>query len=243
MLELRNVSKRYGAVCALDHFSFSFECGIYGLLGPNGAGKSTLMKIITQNIVADEGEILFCGRNIDRQQKEYISALGYMPQQQRLFDTFTGVRFLYYMAALKGLSKEKAAEQIPKLLRRVNLIEESKRRIHTYSGGMKQRLLIAQALLGEPLIVLMDEPTAGLDPKERVHIRNLISEIAENKVVLLATHVVSDIESVAKEILLLNKGRLICSGTTKDLVESVKQEERTKLNLEDIYLYYFGEES
>lgn len=221
ILELKNVQKSYSEVKALRGFSYAFSEGIYGLLGPNGAGKSTLMKIITQNIHEDEGEILFHGEPIQKQRKRFVGSLGYMPQQQRLYDSFSGVRFLYYMASLKGLSAREANEQIPMLLERVNLVEESRRRIDTYSGGMKQRLLIAQALLGNPEILLMDEPTAGLDPKERVHIRNLISEIARKKVVIIATHVVPDVEYIAKEILLLNKGELVRTGTPGQLTEEI----------------------
>lgn len=221
ILQMKDVAKSYGEVKALKAFTFAFSEGIYGLLGPNGAGKSTLMKIITQNIEMDEGELLFHGEPVRGQRKRFVSALGYMPQQQRLYDSFSGARFLYYMASLKGLSSKEADAQIPGLLEKVNLVEESHRRIDTYSGGMKQRLLIAQALLGNPEIVLMDEPTAGLDPKERIHIRNLISEVARKKAVIIATHVVPDVEYIAKEILLLNKGELVTTGAPGQLTESI----------------------
>ena len=159
------------------------------MLGPNGAGKSTLMNMITDNLKADEGEILLDGREIHSLGADYRGLLGYMPQQQGLYDDFTGERFLWYMAALKGLKKREAKETIENMLELVNLKDDRYKKLKSYSGGMKQRILIAQALLNDPKILIMDEPTAGLDPKERIRIRNFISEISKDKIVLLATHV------------------------------------------------------
>lgn len=206
-LEVSNLTKEYHkGIKALDSFSFIFTEGIYGLLGPNGAGKSTLMNLLTDNLEADSGEILFDGRGIKELGKEYRRVLGYMPQQQGLYPGFTLERFLYYMAALKGLDKKKAGEQIPKLMKLVNLQEAAGKKLGAFSSGMKQRALIAQALLGEPQIIILDEPTAGLDPKERIRIRNLISEISFHRIVIIATHVVPDIEFIAKEVILLKNG-------------------------------------
>ncbi len=223
-LEIKNISKTYkkGTVKALDNFSVTLTSGVYGLLGPNGAGKSTLMNIITDNLNPDCGEVLYDGVNIKKFGKSYRSVLGYMPQQQGLYDDFTLNRFLWYMAALKGLKKKEAREKITSLLETVNLTSSAHKKIGSFSGGMKQRALIAQALLNDPEILILDEPTAGLDPKERIRIRNFISEIAENKIVLISTHVVSDIEFIAKEIILLKQGKLLTQNTGIKLTKEIE---------------------
>ena len=194
-LEIENVSHTYkNGKKALSEISTSLTPGVYGLLGPNGAGKSTLMNIITDNLRPTAGEVSLDGNVIWKNSNAYRARLGYMPQQQGLYSSFTGTRFLWYMAALKGLSHREAKTRVNELLELVNLKDAADRRIGGYSGGMKQRLLIAQALLNEPDVLVLDEPTAGLDPKERIRIRNFISEIAADKIVLLATHVVTDVE-------------------------------------------------
>ena len=221
-LQIKNVSKTYGKTKkALDDFSLTLTPGVYGLLGANGAGKSTLMNILTDNLAADSGEILWNGENIRRLGKKYRSDIGYMPQQQGLYDNFTANRFLWYMSALKGLQKKDAKKQIPELLEIVNLENEAHKKLGDYSGGMKQRILIAQAMLGNPRILILDEPTAGLDPRERIRIRSFISEIAADRIVILVTHVVSDIECIADRVILMKDGRLIKDGTSVELISSV----------------------
>lgn len=223
-LKIINLSKTYkkGAVKALDDFSITFTPGVYGLLGPNGAGKSTLMNIITDNLNSDSGEVIYNGENIKKLGMDFRAVLGYMPQQQGLYDDFTLNRFLWYMAALKGLKRKEAKEKITKLLETVNLTDSAHKKLGAFSGGMKQRALIAQALLNEPKILILDEPTAGLDPKERIRIRNFISDIAEDKIVILATHVVSDIEFIAKEVILLKSGKLVACDNISELLKSVE---------------------
>jgi len=220
-LQINNLTKRYGQKTALDNFSFEFTDGIYGLLGPNGAGKSTLMKIITQIIEQTSGEIVAEGRKVEKHDREYRKLLGFMPQQQAIYPDFTLTRFLFYMAALKGLTKNQAAPQIAELIKRVNLEDCAKMKLGGFSGGMKQRALLAQALLGEPKIIILDEPTAGLDPKERISLRNLIAETAFDKIVILATHVVPDVEFISKEVLLLKDGQIIDSGAPSDICMAI----------------------
>lgn len=220
-LQINNLTKRYGKKTALDNFSYDFTDGIYGLLGPNGAGKSTLMKMITNNLKPTSGEIIADGKNAAQSGGEYRKLLGFMPQQQSVYPDFTLTRFLYYMAGLKGLSKKEAEPQINSLIERVNLTGYAKAKLGGFSGGMRQRALLAQALLGNPKIVILDEPTAGLDPKERISLRNLIAETAFDKIVIIATHVVPDIEFIAKEVLLLSSGKITDSGTASKLCTEI----------------------
>ena len=238
MLELQNITKRYGNRRALDHISLTLENGIYGLLGPNGAGKSTLMNIITGNLNPSSGKVLWNGKNIRDMGADYRSLLGYAPQQQGLYDTFTGIRFLSYMAALKGISKKEQKGEIQRVLDYVNLTEKACQPIGSYSGGMKQRILVAQAILGDPHLIILDEPTAGLDPKERVRIRENIRNISGDKVILVSTHVVSDIESIAKEIILLREGKIVDQDTVSRLCKNYGNVK----NLEQVYLQVFGKE-
>lgn len=216
-LEIKNIHKNYGKVQALKGVSLELNAGVYGLLGPNGAGKSTLIQIITGNLSASDGEICYDGKNIKKSEKNYKRLLGYVPQSQGIYDSFTAKQFLEYMAILKDVDKKNIPKQINSILEVVSLTEVKDRKLGGFSGGMRQRILIGQALLGNPEIVILDEPTAGLDPKERIRIRNFISKIAENKIVLIATHVVSDVESIAKEIILLGNGVIAGKGTPEEL--------------------------
>lgn len=221
-LFVKNINKTYGKKKrALCDVTMSFTPGIYGLLGPNGSGKSTLMNIITDNLKADGGVVLYDGQSIHKRKEAYRAKIGYMPQQQAIYDNFTGEEFMWYMAALKGLDKKQAESRIESLIAMVNLGEEKGKKIGSYSGGMKQRILIAQALLNDPDILIMDEPTAGLDPSERIRIRNFLSEISENKIIIIATHIVSDIEFIAKEIILLKAGEIIDHGSPQQLLDEL----------------------
>lgn len=222
-LKVENLSKSFGDVKALNHMSFTFTPGIYGILGPNGAGKSTLINLITNNIARQEGQIFWNGQEILKGNKDYRRILGYMPQQQGYYEDFTAGAFLMYMAHLKGLDKKTAKSRSQELLKIFNLESARNKRIGGFSGGMKQRLLLAQALLNDPELLILDEPTAGVDPEERIHIRNYISQIATNRIVLLATHIVSDIEAIAKEILLLKSGSVVETDTPGRLIEKVSK--------------------
>ncbi len=233
MLEIKNVSKSYGKKTALKDFSYTFDNGIYGLLGSNGAGKSTLMNLITDNIKRDTGTISYDGTDILKLGAAYRSCIGYMPQQQGFYEQFSARSFLFYIAELKGLPKKAAKKQIDELLGIVNLSEAADKKIGGFSGGMKQRVMLAQALLGNPRILLLDEPTAGLDPKERINFRKYISELARNKIIIISTHVVSDVESIADKILIINKGELIAADSPDNFIKNVNGRD-----LEDVFMYY-----
>lgn len=221
-LEIKDLTKNYGNITALQDVTITLDYGIYGLLGPNGAGKSTLISLLTDNLKREKGDILYNGTEILKLGKKYRNDLGYMPQQQGYYEELSAGAFLMYMARLKGMKKKEASDKVSELLDNVNLAEFRNRKMGNFSGGMKQRILLAQALLNNPKILILDEPTAGVDPKERIGIRNFISEIAKNRIVLLATHIVSDVESIAKEILLLKKGNIIKKGTPYSLIEEVQ---------------------
>ena len=307
-LILKNLKKTYGNVKALKGINYTFTPGVYGILGSNGAGKSTMINLITDNVKRDKngGEILFCDDNSDTAEavdilklgSKFRSFIGYMPQQQGYYADFTPKAFLKYMADIKGVKKKEIVdnngsksyisvnEQIDKLLEIVNLTDAAYKRIGGFSGGMKQRVLLAQALLGNPKILILDEPTAGLDPKERIHIRNYIAKLSKDRIILFATHVVSDIECIADKVILLKEGQIIEAGSPVQLIDKVygkvgeincqldEVDELQKkyrvgnirqrrnglalrivgdtlpeladacsndIDLEDVYLYYFGE--
>ncbi|MDD4542244.1 MAG: ATP-binding cassette domain-containing protein [Clostridia bacterium] len=221
-LKINGISKQYGTIKALDNFSVTLTDGVYGLLGPNGSGKTTLIRIITDSINSDSGEILFNGKDIKELGVSFRSFLGYMPQHHGIYPSFTATQYLSYIGSLKALGKNEIHQQVLYVLKAVNLLDVANRSIGALSGGMKQRLMLAQALIGNPKLIILDEPTAGLDPKERIRIRNLISGFALNRIVIIATHVVSDVEYIAKEIMLIRKGRLIYHDTPDRLCKSLE---------------------
>ena len=269
-LTIQNISKSYGTNLALNAFTADLEPGIYALLGPNGSGKSTLMNIITDNLKADSGSITYTSNDgvtedVLKMGVRFREKLGFMPQYPGLYPNFSVERFLWYMAALKGMTKEAALEQIPAILKAVELDDVPRRKIGALSGGMKQRLALAQAVLGDigahgddaqalgldglddvpgrkigalsggmkqrlalaqavlgnPEILILDEPTAGLDPKQRISIRNYISRIAFNKIVLIATHVVSDVEFIARDVIMLKKGVIVDNAPPAELLRKI----------------------
>lgn len=218
-LVIRGLNKSYGSKAALQDFHAVFENGIYGILGPNGAGKSTLTNILTDNLLRDSGRILCNEKEITKMKEQYRKIMGYMPQQQQLYDSFTVNHFISYMGTLRGMNKKEIKKRMEELFPLLNLNEVRRKKIKELSGGMKQRVLLLQALLDDPQILILDEPTAGLDPKERIRIRNLISDLSGDKIVLIATHVVSDIEFISKEILLMKNGRVV----DKDCPEALQK--------------------
>ena len=221
-LRLDRLTKQYKQKLAVDRIDLELKCGVYGLLGANGAGKTTLMRMICDIQEPTSGEIFCNGQNIREMGEEYRDRLGYPPQNFGYYPEFTAYKFLLYIASLKGLGKEQAAVRAQYLLEMVGLADQKKQKIKTFSGGMKQRLGIAQAMLNEPEILILDEPTAGLDPKERVRFRNLISSFSKDKIVLLSTHIVSDVEYIADEILVMKDGRLIHRGAPEVVTQEAK---------------------
>ena len=244
-LKITDLKKTYGNVKALKGINYTFTPGVYGILGANGAGKSTMINLITDNVSRDKngGSIMYSDGEDNTVSKELVDILklgakfrgvvGYMPQQQGFYEDFSPRAFLKYMAEIKGIKKintidengnaviKTVKQQIDELIEIVNLTNVADKKIGGFSGGMKQRVLLAQALLGDPKILILDEPTAGLDPKERINIRNYIAELSKDKIILFATHVVSDIECIADCVLLLKKGEIIAQGTPIELIEAM----------------------
>ncbi len=219
-LKIEGLSRAYGKHKVLHDINFSMHEGIYGLIGKNGAGKSTLMRILATIDFPSNGKVFFNGKDIFSIGEEYRGMIGYMPQDYNIYSGFNAIDFLEYMGALKGMKKQELKLKISDVLEIVNLSDVSHKKIRTYSGGMKRRIGIAQAILNNPDILILDEPTAGLDPSERLNFSNFISNLSRKKIVLLSTHIVSDIEAVAKELIVMNKGKILESGKIEDLIMS-----------------------
>ncbi len=221
-LVLENVSKLYGDTVALDRTSFALNCGIYGLLGPNGAGKTTLMRIMTDLLAPSTGRVLLDGQDISALGGEFRKRLGYLPQDFGVYPNFTAEQFLLYIGRLKGLSKFEAKRQTDELLHLVGLEKKQRKKLGSFSGGERQRVGIVQALLGDPDVLILDEPTAGLDPEERIRFRGILSGLSQQRLVLLSTHIVSDLEAVANEIILLKNGVVLKRETPFELLRTLE---------------------
>ncbi|MDU3338270.1 ABC transporter ATP-binding protein [Paraclostridium bifermentans] len=221
-LVLKNINKSFKDKIAVNNFNVTLNNGIYGLLGPNGAGKTSLMRIIADVSNATSGEVYLNGKSKSELGADYRSLLGYLPQDVGFYKTFTAQKFLEYVSTLKGLEKEYSKVKIDELLKFVNLEKDRNRKIGKFSGGMKQRLGIAQALLNDPKVLILDEPTAGLDPNERIRFKNLISEISKDKIVILSTHIVSDVEFISNEIIIMKDGKLVEKDTPNELLKSIR---------------------
>ena len=227
-LTVRDLTKRYKDKTAVDGVSLRLTEGINGLLGANGAGKTTLMRMLCGILKPTAGSVSLAG--VDVSSEDYRAVLGYLPQDFGYYPDFTGLDFLLYLAALKGLTRSHAKRKAAELLELVSLADVGKKKIKTYSGGMKQRLGIAQALLNDPRLLVVDEPTAGLDPKERVKFRNLIAGLGRDTVVLLSTHIVSDVEKIAGHMLMMSEGRIILNEPW----------DKSRADLEQLYMEEFG---
>lgn len=219
-IELKNLQKTYkGGKAALKDLSLTLASpSLIGLVGPNGAGKSTLMKLLTANLLPSSGEIQIDGAPIVKQEKLLKSSLGYLPQEFGLFEDLTTAQFLDYMAALKGIERRAAKDEIGRVIALTNLEDKRKSKIRTLSGGQKQRVGIAQALLGEPRLLIFDEPTVGLDPAERVAFRNLFAEAAKTRLVILSTHIIEDVQSACDHLIVLSQGEIRYAGTPESLM-------------------------
>ena len=222
-LRISNLTKDFDGFKAVNNFSFSMDCGVYGLLGVNGAGKTTLMRMLTTLMKPTSGQITWDGEDVFAMDGKYRMLLGYLPQDFGYYPDFSVYDYLMYIAALKGIRPAVAKQRVKELLKQVGLVKARNKKMKTLSGGMKRRAGIAQAMLNDPKILILDEPTAGLDPSERIRFRNLISELSEDRIVLLSTHIVSDIEYIANEILLMKDGQLVISGTSEDIIDSMPE--------------------
>jgi len=221
-LRTQNLTKNFGNRCAVDHVSLNFERGVYGLLGPNGAGKTTLMRMMVGVLPPSSGKVTLDGVTIGELGAKYRDILGYMPQEVGYYRDFTAKRFLQYLGALKGLDPKYAIRRIDELLDLVGLADVKNKKLGQFSGGMIRRIGIAQALLNDPQILILDEPTAGLDPNERIRFRNILSELSEDRIIILSTHIVSDVQSIAGQVILLKEGKVVNCDTTENLRHMVE---------------------
>ena len=221
MLSIKNLTKKYGDHIAIKDISLELNNGITGILGPNGAGKSTFLNLITDNIKRTSGKILYNDKDILELKKEFRKKIGYTPQLQGIYEDFTAGQFLRYIGSLKGMKKSSVKQQTGEYLELVGLKDHASEKLGTFSGGMRQRVLLAAAMMDCPEILILDEPTAGLDPEERIRLRNHISYIAQNRIVLLATHIVSDIECVAEKVIVMKKGEILRYSTPIDLMAEI----------------------
>lgn len=221
-LSVCDLTKDFGGKRAVDHVSFKLSGGVYGLLGPNGAGKTTLMKMMVDILTPSEGEVCLDGVNIRKLGAGYRSRLGYMPQEIGVYRNFSAGKFLKYIAALKGITGKAAEEKTEELLELVGLRDAGSKRLGGFSGGMLRRVGIAQTLLNDPEILILDEPTAGLDPQERIRFRNIISELSENRIIVLSTHIISDMEFIAGEVIIMRDGGILKIDTTDRLLQNVE---------------------
>lgn len=241
-LTLQNITKRYGQKIALDGVSLSFKTGINALLGPNGSGKTTMMNIIADIIPANSGSVLWNGTSVLKLGEEYREILGFMPQNVNLYKRFSAADNLRYFGKLKGLNAAQTELDIPRLLEKVNLADCADKKFGSFSGGMKQRLGIAVTIMNKPKLVIFDEPTAGLDPKERMRFRDILRELSGDAVVILSTHIVSDVEMLADNIILLKEGKVCESGTAEELQAKYTPEATSdRTALETVYMNFFGE--
>lgn len=221
-LKIENVKKNFQKKCAVNGVNITLQSGVIGLLGANGSGKTTLLRMLVGNIKPDEGHIYYDGVDIRKNYEAYVANLGYMPQHLGFYPEFTVMEFLEYMGMLKGLKKEYAKQRIHELLEALSLVDKQRKKIKTLSGGMLRRVGIAQSLLNNPKILILDEPTAGLDPKERIVLRNLIAHQSKDSLVILSTHIVSDVESIADEIVVMKEGNILLQESPAQILERVE---------------------
>ncbi len=216
-LQLVDLTKSFGKKTVVNHVNLTLKPGIIGLLGPNGAGKTTMIRLLCDLLKADSGEVQFNGKNIVSMDEEYRSLLGYLPQKVGYYPWFSAKQYLEYIASLKGIPEKKIPSKVEDLLKQVGLLEEQNQKLKTFSGGMLQRSGIAQALLNDPKILIFDEPTAGLDPQERIRFRSMITSIAKDRLIILSTHVVSDIEHIATDVILFNAGSVVAYDKVQNI--------------------------